>query len=122
VAELFFRIFGFLRVSPRVKSTYMSAKRTAYNLINQTFCMYTVFVARTTGGMVVQKDFEWMEQARDYFNHLLAEKPYEGVMVMLLRKEGSFRSSLVDANVISSSVKPKADVTNGAESEAGFRN
>ncbi len=82
--------------------------------------MYTVFVVRTTGGMVVQKDFERMEQARDYFNHLLAEKPYEGVMVMLLRKEGYFRSFLVDANVIPSSVKPKVDAANGAGLEAGF--
>ncbi len=82
--------------------------------------MYTVFVARTTGGMVVQKDFERMEQARDYYDQLLAEKPYEGVMVMLLRKEGYFRSFLVDANVISSSVKPKLDAVNGAGLEAGF--
>jgi hypothetical protein len=84
--------------------------------------MYTVFVARTTGGMVAQKDFERLEQARDYFNHLLAAKPYEGVMVMLVRKEGYFRSFLVDANVIPSSVKPKVDATNGAGLEAGFGN
>jgi hypothetical protein len=82
--------------------------------------MYTVFVARTTGGMVVQKDFERMEQAREYFNHLLAAKPYEGVMVMLLRKEGYYRSFLVDANVIPSTIRPKADAVNDAGLEAGF--
>ncbi|MBD0260354.1 MAG: hypothetical protein ICV83_31950 [Cytophagales bacterium] len=84
--------------------------------------MYTVFVARTTGGMVTQKDFEEIEQARDYYDQLLEEKPYEGVMVMLLRKEGYFRSFLVDANVIPSSVKPKVDTVNGAGLEAGFGN
>ena len=84
--------------------------------------MYTVFVARTTGGMVTQKDFEALEPARAYYNQLLGEKPFEGVMVMLLRKEGYFRSFLVDANVIPSSVKPKADAVNGTGREAGFGN
>jgi hypothetical protein len=84
--------------------------------------MYTVFVARTTGGMVTQKDFEGMEPAREYYNKLLDEKPYEGVMVMLLRKEGYFRNFLVDANVIPSSIKPKADAVNGTGLEAGFGN
>ncbi len=84
--------------------------------------MYTVFVARTTGGMVVQKDFERMEQARDYYDQLLAEKPYEGVIVMLLRKEGYFRSFLVDANVIPSSIKPKVDAMSNVGLEADFGN
>jgi hypothetical protein len=84
--------------------------------------MYTVFVARTTGGLVVQKGFERMEQAREYYDHLLAEKPYEGVMVMLLRKEGYYRSFLVDANVIPSTIKPKVDATHDAGLEAGFGN
>ncbi len=35
--------------------------------------MYTVFVARTTGGLVVQKDFEQVEQAKVYYNLLLEE-------------------------------------------------
>jgi hypothetical protein len=100
----------------------MSARRTAYYLINHTILMYTVFVARTTGGMVIQKDFEAMEPARAYYHQLLDEKPYEGVMVMLLRKEGYFRSFLVDANVIPSSIRPKADAVNGAGLEAGFGN
>ena len=81
--------------------------------------MYTVFVARTTGGMVVQKDFDRLEPARDYYNQLFEEKPYEGVMVMLLRKEGYFRSFLVDANVIPSSLKPQV---NTASDEAGWEN
>ncbi len=63
-----------------------------------------------------------MEQARDYYNQLLDEKPYEGVMVMLLRKEGYFRTFLVDANVVPSSIKPKVDAVNGAGLEAGFGN
>jgi hypothetical protein len=63
-----------------------------------------------------------MEQARDYYNQLLDEKPYEGVMVMLLRKEGYFRTFLVDANVIPSSIKPKVDAVNGSWLEAGFGN
>ena len=57
-------------------------------------------------GMVVQKDFERIEPARAYFNQLLAEKPYEGVMVMLLRKESYYRTFLVDADVIQSTIKP----------------
>ncbi len=71
--------------------------------------MYTVFVSRTTGGMVLQKDFERIEQARDYYEWLFREKPYESVMVMLLRKEGYFRTFLVDANVIPSTVKPQVN-------------
>jgi len=82
--------------------------------------MYTVFVARTTGGMVVQKDFEEMEQARAYYDQLFTEKPYEGVMVMLLRKEGYYRSFLVDAGVVQSMIKPKADTSDAAGLEAGF--
>jgi hypothetical protein len=37
------------------------------------------------------------------------EKPYEGVMAMMLRKEGYYRTFPVDADVIPSTVKPKAD-------------
>lgn len=56
--------------------------------------------------MVVQKDFERLEAAREYYNQFLAEKPYEGVMVMLLRQEGYYRTSLVDADVVQSTIKP----------------
>ncbi len=82
--------------------------------------MYTVLVARTTGGMVAQKDFEEMEQARAYYDQLFAEKPYEGVMVMLLRKEGYYRSFLVDAGVVASTIKPKADALDAPGLEAGM--
>lgn len=50
----------------------------------------------------------------------IAEKPYEGVMMMLLRKEGYFRSFLVDANVIPSTIKPKADTLDAAGLEASM--
>ncbi len=82
--------------------------------------MFTVFVARTTGGMVAQKDFGEIEPARAYYDQLFAEKPYEGVMVMLLRKEGYYRSFLVDAGVVPSTIKPKADALDAAGLEAGM--
>ncbi len=73
-------------------------------LIN--FCpMFTVFVTRTVGGSVLQKDFEELEGARAYFDRLLTEKPYDGVIVMLLKREGYSRNFLVDANVIPSPMK-----------------
>ncbi len=67
--------------------------------------MFTVFVTRTVGGSVLQKDFEELEAARAFFDRVLAEKPYEGVMVMLLKREGYVRNFLMDANVISSTMK-----------------
>lgn len=67
--------------------------------------MFTVFVTRTVGGSVLQKDFEELEAARAFFDRLLAEKPYEGVMVMLLKREGYARNFLMDANVIPSTIK-----------------
>ncbi len=67
--------------------------------------MFTVFVTRTVGSSVLQKDFEELEAARTFFDWLLAEKPYEGVMVMLLKREGYGRNFLVDANVIPSTLK-----------------
>jgi hypothetical protein len=67
--------------------------------------MFTVFVTRTVGGSVLQKDFEELETARAFFDRLLAEKPYEGVMVMLLEREGYARNFLMDANVIPSTMK-----------------
>ncbi len=82
--------------------------------------MYTVFVSRTTGGMIVQKDFERIEPARECYDRFLTEKPYEGVMVMLLRKEGYFRTFLVDADVIPSTVKPKTDAVDMTGLEAGL--
>ena len=71
--------------------------------------MFTVFVTRTVGGSVLQKDFEELEAARTFFDRMLAEKPYEGVMVMLLKREGYSRNFLVDANVIPSSLKLNAE-------------
>jgi hypothetical protein len=67
--------------------------------------MFTVFVTRTVGESVLQKDFEALEGARAFFDQLLVEKPYEGVMVMLLNREGYGRNFLVDANVIPSTMK-----------------
>ena len=67
--------------------------------------MFTVFVTRTVGGSVLQKDFEELEAARAFFDRLLAEKPYEGVIVMLMKREGYARNFLVDANVIPSTMK-----------------
>jgi hypothetical protein len=67
--------------------------------------MFTVFVTRTVGGSVLQKDFEELEAARAFFDRLLAEKPYDGVMVMLLKREGYARNFLMDANVIPSTMK-----------------
>ncbi len=67
--------------------------------------MFTVFVTRTVGGSVLQKDFESWEGARAFFDWVLAEKPYEGVMVMLLKREGYGRNFLMDANVIPSTMK-----------------
>ncbi len=67
--------------------------------------MFTVFVTRTVGKSVLQKDFEELEAARTFFDRLLAEKPYEGVMVMLLKREGYGRNFLLDANVVPSFLK-----------------
>ncbi len=67
--------------------------------------MFTVFVTRTVGKSVLQKDFGELEAARNFFDRLLAEKPYEGVMVMLLKREGYGRNFLLDANVIPSTLK-----------------
>jgi hypothetical protein len=67
--------------------------------------MFTVFVTRTVGGSVLQKDFEKLEAARAFFDQVLAEKPYDGVMVMLLKREGYSRNFLMDANVIPSTMK-----------------
>jgi|GEM_PF-2329671 len=67
--------------------------------------MFTVFVTRTVGGSVLQKDFEELEAARAFFDRLLADEPYEGVMVMLLRREGYARNFLMGASVIPSTMK-----------------
>ena len=67
--------------------------------------MFTVFVTRTVGGSVLQKDFEELEPAKAYFDLVLADKPYEGVIVMLLKREGYGRNFLLDANVIPSLIK-----------------
>ncbi len=67
--------------------------------------MFTVFVTRTVGRSVLQKDFEELEGARTFFERLLAEKPYEGVMVMLLKRERYGPNFLMDANVIPSTLK-----------------
>lgn len=67
--------------------------------------MFTVFVTRTVGGSVLQKDFEELDGAQAFFDRLLAEKPYDGVMVMLLKREGYSRNFLLDANVIPSTMK-----------------
>lgn len=83
--------------------------------------MYTVFVARTTGGLVVQKDFEQLERAKSYYSQLFEHKPYEGVMVMLLEKKGYFRSFLLDANVIPSSVKPSVIPVSAAGLEVDLK-
>jgi hypothetical protein len=67
--------------------------------------MFTVFVTRTVGVSVLQKDFEELEEARAFFDRMLAEKPYDGVIVMLLKREGYSRNFLMDANVIPSAMK-----------------
>jgi hypothetical protein len=71
--------------------------------------MFTVFVTRTVGRSVLQKDFEALEEARTFFDRLLTEKPYEGVMVMLLKRDGYGRNFLMDANVIPSTLKLNAE-------------
>ncbi len=58
--------------------------------------------------MVLQKDFEQIEQAQAYYTHLFLEKPYEGVIVMLLEKKGYFRSFLLDAGVVACTVPEPA--------------
>lgn len=83
--------------------------------------MFTVFVTRTIGGSVLQKDFEELDAARAFFDRLLAEKPYDGVMVMLLKREGYSRNFLMDANVIPSTMKlgGKSSGTAGPEKVTG---
>ena len=79
--------------------------------------MFTVFVTRTVGGSVLQKDFEELEAARAFFDRLLAEKPYDGVMVMLLKREGYSRNFLMDANVIPSTMQLVGKPSNTAGPE-----
>jgi hypothetical protein len=79
--------------------------------------MFTVFVTRTVGASVLQKDFEELEGARAFFDQLLAEKPYDGVMVMLLKREGYARNYLMDAYVIPSTMKLGGNPTGGVGPE-----
>jgi hypothetical protein len=51
--------------------------------------MFTVFVTRTVGQRVLQKDFEELEAARTFFDRLPAQKPYDGVIVMLLKRKAT---------------------------------
>ncbi len=80
--------------------------------------MFIVFVARTTAGLVVQKDFEQLDQAKACYRQLFEQKPHEGAMVIPLEKQGYFRSFLLYANVIPSTVKPPTNPAGSAELEA----
>lgn len=58
--------------------------------------MFSVIITHNHGTLINQAFFETLQEARQYFNKLVREKPFEQVMIRLVEKRNYCQSFLID--------------------------